>query len=124
MRNNQHGSTTSLKLPHLLKTLILKAYITYCQHLIYNEYLRLQMRRNCKCETDIHATGIALDWCIQKLFNFSECNYFIEFFLDLSLAHAKDGAVKEYVFPSGEFRMKARADFQQTGNPALDRGFT
>ena len=42
--------------------------------------------------------------------------------VDLALAHSEDRAVEEDIFASGQFGMKARADFQQAANAAVDSG--
>ena len=50
---------------------------------------------------------------IEKLFDFSEGNDFVELRNDLRPFHAEDCAVQKYVFAPGQFRVKAGSNFQQ-----------
>ena len=57
---------------------------------------------------------------VEKALYLGEGDDFVEFAGDLGPRHAKDGAVEEDVFPSAEFGMKPRADFQQARDAAKD----
>src|SRR5277367_2342754 len=57
---------------------------------------------------------------VQKFFQFGERNNFVEFVVNLGVAHAEHRAVQVNVLASRQFRMKARADLQQAANAALE----
>ena len=64
-------------------------------------------------ESNVHAAGISLHRSVNKFLDFSEGNNLVKFMGNFGLAHAKNGAVEIDIFPSGEFRVKARANLEQ-----------
>jgi len=113
---------------HFPQALLLELCIPNRQNLIYDQNLWLQMRRNCKGEPHIHATAVALDWCIQEFLYAGERDNLVELALNFDFAHAQDGAIEKNVFAAGELGMEAGAYLEQAGDAATDahpasRGF-
>src|SRR5262249_40336068 len=78
------------------------------------------MRRHREGEPHLHAAGITLDRCVDKLLHTREVYDLVELAFDLGAAHTENGAVKIDVFASGELGMKAGADLEQTCDAADD----
>src|SRR3989344_6543192 len=70
-------------------------------------------------ETDIHSGRIIFDRRVKKFFYSGKFNNLVKFFRHFISCHSEYGAVQKYVFPSGKFRMKSRADFKKTGNSSV-----
>ncbi len=70
-----------------------------------------------------HAAGVAFDGRVQELLDAAEVNDFVELVVDPLPTHAQDRAVEVDVLSTGELRVKARADFEQTADsaPQVDR---
>ena len=78
------------------------------------------MRSHSECQPHIHTRTVALNRCVQELFDLGKGDDFVELAFDLSPAHAQDGAIQEDVFAPGQFRVEAGADLQQAGHAAFD----
>ena len=85
------------------------------------EDLRLQVGRHRERQPHVHAAAVALDRRVEELLHLGEGHDLVELRLDLAAAHAEDRAVEEDVLAAGQFRVEARADLQQAGDPALER---
>ncbi len=78
---------------HLSETLLLKLGVTYRQYLVYNQDVRLQVRRDGKRKANVHTARVVLYRSIEKFIYLGKSNDFIEFLLDLVLRHPKNSAV-------------------------------
>ena len=94
--------------------------VTDCEHLVDDQDFGFKVGGHGKSQADIHARGVAFNGRIEKLFDSGELDDLVKFADDLGSGHAQDGAVKEDVLPSGEFLMKSSANFEETGDPAID----
>src|SRR5690242_20414304 len=77
------------------------------------------MRGNGKRESQVHASRIALDGCIDKLLDLREGYDFIEVSGDLVSLHSENRAIQIDVLATGEFLMKSDAHFQQRADTAI-----
>src|SRR6185369_13215050 len=66
------------------------------------------------------AARVALDRCVQELFDARERDDLVKLAIDLGAAHAKNGAVQIDVFAASEFRVKPRPDLKQARHPPTD----
>ena len=107
-------------IPHLSQAFLLECGITDCQHLIHQQNLRLQVGGDGKGQAHVHAARIALDGCIDELFDLGEIHDLVEFALDFNPLHAQDGAVQVDVLAPGQFGVEAGAHLEQAGDAALD----
>src|SRR5437016_3203333 len=78
------------------------------------------MRGNREGQADVHAAAVALDWSIQKLFDFGKPYDLIKLSFDLSACHCQDRTIEEDVFPPSQLRMKARANLEQARDSATN----
>src|SRR6266699_2785274 len=99
MTHKEHSSTASGNLTHLAKALFLKLCITNCEHFVHNEDFRLQMCCHCERQTNIHSARVTLDRGIEKSFHLGERDDLVELASDFRLAHPKNRAVQENIFP-------------------------
>src|SRR6266404_4340187 len=120
VRNEKDRPSLVADILHLVHALPLKRGVTYCQYLINDQYLRLQMRRDRERQPHIHAARIALDRHLQKLLDLGECHNLIEAAVDFFFAHPEDAAVEVDVFAAGEFGVEAGADLQKAADAAVD----
>src|SRR5271157_3026762 len=81
------------------------------------------MRRHGKGKAHVHATGIALDGRVNEFLHFSKVHDLIELAINLFAAHAENRAIEVDVLTPSQFRVKASAHFQQTGDAAFDLDF-
>jgi hypothetical protein len=108
---------------HLAEAFFLETRVANRQHFIDNQNLWLQMRGNRKCQSNEHATGVALDGCIYELLDLGERNYFVELAVNLGFFHPQYSAVEVNIFPAAELAMKAGAHFQKTSDSPVKVGF-
>ncbi len=78
------------------------------------------MGRDCKGKPHVHTAAVSLDRRVEKFFDFGERHDLIELRPGLGSAHAEDPTIKINVLASGQFWVKARADFKQAGDAALN----
>src|SRR5206468_1136535 len=77
-----------------------------------------------KGQPDVHAAGKALHWRVDELLDPGKGHDLVELARDLLAAHAQDRAVQVDVFPTRQFGVEPRADFEQRGHPPVDLGET
>src|SRR5690242_10219600 len=120
MGHEQNSPSVLPYILHLAEALALKRNVTNREHLVHDEDLWLQMGRDRKGQTHIHATRVALDWSLDKPFDLRERNDFIELAVDLRFPHAKQSAAEIDVFAPGQLWVEASADLEKTANAAVD----
>src|SRR5260370_11687664 len=82
------------------------------------------MRRDSKCQEQIHTARVALYWRVDESLDFGESDHLVKTPRDLRPLHAEDRAVQIDVLSAGQFGMKARAHFEQGPDPAAHFGST
>src|SRR6266853_2498228 len=78
------------------------------------------MRRHRKCQPHVHSARIVLYLRIKEPFQLGECHDFVELARDLSLGHTQDGPAQINVLAARQFRMEARAHFEQTPHASIN----
>jgi hypothetical protein len=119
--DEEYGSITASRacnLLHLPEALLLKFSVAYGENLIDDQDLWLKMRSDGKSEANRHSAAVVFDGSIEERLDLRERDDLIELSIDLGLAHTENRAVQVDVLAAGQFRVKARADFQETGDPA------
>ena len=117
MTYKQNGvSIVALTFFHFFYAFLLKLGITHGQHFIHNQYFRLQMGRHGKGKPHIHAGRIALHRGIKKFFHPGKIYDFIKLAAHFSPTHTENSTIEKNIFPAGKLGMKARTNFQQTGD--------
>src|SRR5262245_10665875 len=101
MAHNKHRAPAGCDVLHPSDAFFLKSCIADRKHLIQDQDLRLQMSRDCECETQVHALGISLDRSVKKLIDLCKRDDFIQFPEHFPPLHSQDCAVEENVLSSG-----------------------
>src|SRR5205814_2993508 len=83
-------------------------------------YLRLKVRGDREGEAHVHAGRVPLDRRLDKALDFREGDDLVELARDLGAAHAEDRTVQVDVLAPGQLRMKARADFKERADTAVE----
>src|SRR5438874_2410013 len=112
MADEQDRATVLGDVLHFPDAFLLKLRVADSQHLIDDQDLRFQMRRDSKCQANIHAAGVAFHWSVDELVYFSESHDIVEFPANLGAVHSEDGTVEKNVFAARQLGMEACADFQ------------
>ena len=103
---------------HLAEALALERGVADGQHLVDDQDLRLEVRRDGEGEPHVHAARVALDRRVEELLDLGEGDDLVELAIDLGLAHAEDGAVEVDVLAAGQLGVEAGADLQQRADAA------
>src|SRR5437868_3713552 len=119
MTDKQNDAPSAHDLGHYAQSFFLKLYISDGQHFIDHENIGLEVRGDRESEPHVHSARVALYRRIEKFLDICKANYLIEFSLYFCATHAEDRTIEKYVFASGQFRMKAGANFQQARDPPL-----
>src|SRR5919205_2249165 len=82
------------------------------------------MRRDREREPHVHARRVELDGRLDELLKLGEGDYLVELFSYLDAAHAEYRAVQIDVLAPREVGMKARADFEQRADAAVNLHFS
>src|SRR5271166_5728505 len=121
MAHEQDGAPLlSCNVMHLPETLLLKFRVAHCEHFFYDQDFRLQMGSDGEGEPHIHTAAVAFHWRIEEFFDLSERNDLVELCLNLGAAHPENRTIQIDVLASGQFRVKAGADFKQAGHATFD----
>ena len=91
------------------------------EHLVDEQDLRLQMRRDGERQPHVHAARVALDRRVEELLDLGEGDDLVELAADLGPAHAEDRAVEEDVLAAGQLGMESGADLEQRADASVDR---
>ena len=90
------------------------------EHLVDEQDLRLQVRRDGEREPHVHPARVALDGRVHEALDPGELDDLVEALRDLAALHAEDRAVQVDVLAPGELRMEAGADLEQAPDAPAD----
>ena len=107
-------------LPHLSEALLLEREIADREHLVDNEDVGLEVRRDREREPHVHAARVALDRRVDEPLDLGERDDLVELAPDLVSAHPQNSAVEIDVLAAGELGVKAGADLEQRPHAAVD----
>ena len=87
--------------------------IAHRKRFIHQQDLGLHVNGDGESQPDGHAAGVSLHWLIDELANFGELLDLGKLRVDLLAREAQNRGVHVDVLASGEFRIEARAQFEQ-----------
>ncbi len=90
------------------------------EHLVHEQDLRLQVRRDGEREPHVHPARVALDGRVHEALDAGEVDDRVEALLDLAALHAEDRAVQVDVLAARELGMEAGPDLEQAAHAAAD----
>ena len=114
--HEQNGAAGFRHLRHFPDAFLLKADIADGEHLVDHQNIQLEMRRDGERQPHEHAAAVAFDRSVEKFLGPGKGDDFVETPPDVGFAHPQYCAVEKDIFPTGEFGMKAGADFQKAGD--------
>src|SRR5207248_6914827 len=121
MTDEQNRSTfASRSALHFAKTFFSKLGVTDCEDFVDDKDSRFEMSRDGECKPHVHSARVSLNGGIEKFFDLRKIDNLIELSLDLGARHSENRAIQENVFASGQLRMKASANLQQTRHASRD----
>ena len=121
--HEKHRPTVAARnVRHATQTLLLELGVAHREHLVHDQHLGLEVRRDREGEPHLHAARVPLDWGVEEGPDIGEGHDLVELAVDLRLAHAQDGAAHVHVLAAGELRVEAGAGLEQGPHPALDPG--
>src|SRR5205807_9299522 len=89
---------------HSADTSFLESSIAHRQHLVDEQYFRLQVCRDREGKAHVHAAGVAFHRRIQELLYLGKGHNILELSIDLPPAHAEDTTVEVNVFAARQYR--------------------
>ena len=92
---------------------LLECLIADTEHLVHEENLRAEMRRNREREPHVHTARIALDGSVDELLELGEFDDLVIPCPDLGALHSKDRTVQKHVLSARQLRMKAGSNLEQ-----------
>src|SRR5688500_10775460 len=107
---------------HLAQALLLKRRVTNGEHFIDDENVGLEVRRDRKRETHVHAARVVLDLRVDEPVDLREIDDLVELRGDLRAPHSEYGAAQEYVLTARELRVEACTHFEQRAHSTFDVG--
>ena len=119
VRYEQERFALLLQGAHPFEALGLEGNVADGEDFIDEEDIRINFHRDREAETHIHAAGVMLHWRVDKIFQPGEFHNVVHAANHILARDAKNGGVQDRVFTSGEFGMKARAEFEERGDAAF-----
>ena len=110
---------------HLLDAgmaLRLEGRVTHSEHFVEKQDFRIEVRRDCEGEPDLHPRRVALDRDVDELANPGELDYLVELPFRLGSRHAEDRPVEKDVVAAAQLRVKACPHLEETANTTMDLG--
>ena len=107
---------------HPAEAAALELGVTDREHLVDEQDLRLEVRRDREGEPHVHPARVALHRRVDELLDARELDDLVELRCDLAPLHPEDRAVQVDVLAAGQLRVEAGPDLEQAADAAADRG--
>lgn len=105
---------------HSCLALLLELVVAHGEDLVHHQNVRADLRGDGKAQPGDHTGGIVLDRHVDELPQLGKVHDFLEICVHKLPVVAHDGAVHINILPGGQVHVKARAQFNQGGNGAID----
>ncbi len=122
VRHHQHRDAAPGQLFHPAEGALLEFEVAHREHLVDNQNIGREVRRNGKAEAGVHAAGVALDRGVDERPHARELDDVVEAIADEAAGHPHDGALKEHVLLAGQVLVKTGCDLDQRAHPAAGFG--
>src|SRR5262249_12256826 len=113
------GLALALEVVHLLEPLPDERLIPNREHLVHQQYIRVDVHCDGEAESHVHARGVCSYGAVDEIFEPCEPDDFVETAQDLTLAEPQDDAADEDVLAARKFRMESGAKLDQRGDAAF-----
>ena len=105
----------------MVEALALELLVADREHLVDDEHIGFHMHRNGKSEAHVHAARVVLYRTIDKRREARKIDNPIEDHIGLFAAQPQNRSIEIDVLSAREFRMKPRAQFEQSRDPSGGR---
>ena len=122
MTDEEHGPAAAGDLLDAGVALRLEGRVADSEHLVEQQDLRIEVRRDREREPDLHSRRVALDRDVDEVADPGELDDLVELPLRLGARHAEDRPVEKDVVATAELRMEAGSHLEQTADPSVDLG--
>ena len=99
-----------------------KLSVTYREHLVDQEDMRLEVRGNGEGEPHLHAIRVPLDRRIDERCDAGEVHNLVEPPEDVAPLHSQNGAIDEDVLAPGQLRVKTRPNLEERPHTSAHGG--
>ena len=120
VRDEHERNAVRAQRPHPRETLLLKPRVADAQHLVDEQDVRIQMRRDGKTEPRVHARRVAFHRRVDELGYAREFDDLVELPGDLRLLHPHDRALEVEVLATGQIGMEAGRDLDERADTSAD----
>jgi hypothetical protein len=121
VRDEDDGATRAGDLLDPPHAALLELVVADREHLVDDQHLGVEVRRDREGESDVHPAGVPLDGRVDELADAAELDDVVELRVDLAALHAEDRAVQIRVLTARELRVEAGADLEDAADAAADR---
>src|SRR5205814_3895592 len=113
-------AAVALEVEDLAEALALERLVADREHLVEQEHVGGEMRRDGEPEAHVHPRGISAHRQVDELLELGEVDDLVEVLADRRAPQAEDRAVEVDVLASREVGVKAGAELEQRADPAAD----
>ena len=120
VRDEEHGAPRAGDLLDPAHAALLELVVADGEHLVDDQHLRVEVRRDGECEPHVHPARVPLDRRVDELPDPAELDDVVELRVDLAPLHAEDRAVQVRVLAARQLGMEARADLEDAPDATAD----
>ena len=120
VRDEDDRAAPLLELEHLAEALPLERLVADREHLVEQEHVRVEVRRDREAEPHVHPRGVRTHGPVDRLLELGERDDLVEALADLRALEPVDRAVQEDVLATGEVGVEAGAELEQRADPSAD----
>ena len=120
VRDEDDRAAALLELEHLAEALPLERLVADREHLVEQQHVRVEVRRDREAEPHVHPRGVRAHGPVDRLLELGEGDDLVEALADLGALQPVDRAVQEDVLAAGEVGVEAGAELEQRADPSAD----
>jgi hypothetical protein len=120
VRDEDDRAAPLLELEHLAEALSLEGLVADGEHLVEQQHVRVEMRRDREAEPHVHPRRVRAHRPVDRLLELGESDDLVEALADLRALQPVDRTVQEDVLAAREVGVEACAELQQRADPPPD----
>ena len=117
VRDEHDRAAAALELEDLAEALALEGLVADGEHLVEQQDVRFEMRRDREAEAHVHPRRVRAHRQVDELLELRERDDLVELLADVRALEPVDRAVQEDVLAPGEVGMEAGAELEQRADP-------
>jgi hypothetical protein len=120
VRDEDDRAAALLELEHLAEALPLECLVADGEHLVEQEHVGVEVRRDREAEPHVHPRGVGAHRPVDRLLELGEGDNLIEALADLRTLQSVDRAVQEDVLAAREVGVEPGSELEQGADPSVD----